>query len=76
MSTSNLEARVAALEQELQELRLATAGSPPVKDWRKTVGFFGNDPVMKRIMREALRYREESRKAVRRTRPKSKRRKP
>ena len=75
MAKSELETRVAALELEVQELRLAAASVSPLKDWRRTVGAFGNDPIMKRIMKEALRYREENRKAARRARPKAKRRK-
>ncbi len=41
------------------------------KDWRRTIGMFSGDPVMKRIDEAALRYREADR---RRTATKAKRR--
>jgi hypothetical protein len=31
------------------------------KDWRRTVGMFDNDPIMKEISEEGQRIREESR---------------
>ena len=74
MSSVDLELRVAALEREIQQLRATVAAKPAEKNWRRTVGIFGNDPVMKRIMKEALRIRDENRKATRRPKSKAKRR--
>jgi hypothetical protein len=31
------------------------------KDWRRTIGMFDNDPIMKDILDEALRSRDEER---------------
>jgi hypothetical protein len=32
------------------------------KDWRRTIGMFDDDPVMKDVIEEALRCRQEERK--------------
>lgn len=76
MGTNKLETRVAALEREVAELRSRRESEPRLKDWRRTVGMFGHDEFMQEVFAEALRYRERSRKAVRRSPAKSKRRKP
>jgi hypothetical protein len=70
MSQSLLEKRVAALEQEVAGLK-ATLAEQPRKDWRRTIGMFGDDPGMVEIFHEAMKIREEDR---RRTRPKPPRR--
>jgi hypothetical protein len=75
MAKSDIESRVDALEREVQELRAAVIKPQPEKDWRRTVGMFGDDPVMRRIMKNALQYREDNRKAAKRSRSKAKRRK-
>ena len=36
----------------------------PNKDWRRTVGMFRNDPVMKEIIEAGRRIREEDRQQV------------
>lgn len=64
MAEATLEERVARLEQRLDDL---TAGKAfkhrtPTKDWRRTVGMFRGDPVMKEVIEEALRLREEERR--------------
>ena len=66
MSPATLEERVAQLERRLDELAQAksASGSPP-KDWRRTVGMFQGDPIMKEIIDEALRMREAERDAAR-----------
>jgi len=64
MSQATLEERVTRLEKRLDELaqeRQANAHSPR-KDWRRTVGMFKGDPIMKEIIDEALRMREEERR--------------
>lgn len=76
MSSPALEERVAALEQQVTELRaLLTNGSRP-KDWRRTVGMFTGDEVMKRIDEQARKYREADRLKARRRQAKKRRAKP
>jgi hypothetical protein len=67
MSQATLEERVARLEKRLDELvqEKPTKGQPPSKDWRRTVGMFKDDPIMKEIIDEALRMREEERRQAR-----------
>src|SRR5579864_1785666 len=65
MTQTLLEKRVAALEHEVADLK-AVLAERPTKDWRRTVGIFGDDPGMREIFHEAMKIREENR---RRTRP-------
>jgi hypothetical protein len=66
MSQATLEERVARLEKRLDELiQDNSAGQPLRKDWRRTVGMFKADPIMKEIIDEALRMREEERREAR-----------
>jgi hypothetical protein len=66
MVQATLEQRVAALEQQVAELRAAAANGSPEKDWRRTIGMFTGDKVMKQIFDEALRFREADREKARR----------
>jgi len=66
-----LEQRVAILEQELSELK-AQRGNGHVKDWRRTVGMFTDNPGMKELFAEAMKLREADRRKARR-RPQRKR---
>ncbi len=59
-----LKARVAALERQVAQLQ-ASNGSPPVTDWRSTMGMFGDDPIMKAAFDEALKIREADRRRAR-----------
>ena len=71
MFQATLEERVARLEKRLDELAQggpANGYSPP-KDWRRTVGMFKGDPIMKEIIDEALRMREEERRRAREQEP-------
>ncbi|MBC8290481.1 MAG: hypothetical protein H8E37_09205 [Planctomycetes bacterium] len=54
---SSLEERVEKLEQAV----FRTNGQERRKDWRRTVGMFRDDPVMKEVIDEALRARAEER---------------
>jgi hypothetical protein len=67
MSQTTLEERVARLEKRLDELVQGrpSANQPLRKDWRRTVGMFKGDPIMKAIIDEALRLREAERTEVR-----------
>jgi hypothetical protein len=64
MAEQTLEERVAQLEKRLDELAGAGAAKPqpPKKDWRRTVGMFRDDPIMKEVIDGALRLREEERR--------------
>lgn len=66
-----LEQRVAVLELELSELK-AQRGNGHVKDWRRTVGMFTDNPGMKELFGEAMKLREADRGKARR-RPQRKR---
>ena len=65
MPTIRLEERVAALEQQVAELKSAIGNGAQTKDWRRTLGMFTGDEVMKRIDEAALKYREMDRKRAR-----------
>ena len=66
MNGFNLEQRVAALEQKVNQLEQAVANGSRPKDWREAAGFFAGDQAMKEIFAEALKYREADRKRARR----------
>jgi hypothetical protein len=66
MVQPTLEQRVAALERQVAEMRNGEPQSLRSKDWRRTIGMFDGDEVMKRILDEALKYREQNRKEARR----------
>jgi hypothetical protein len=57
----SLEERVAALEQAVFS-RDRKVGRD---DWKTTLGMFDDDPMMKEIIDEALRIREEERRLAR-----------
>jgi hypothetical protein len=65
MKTLTIEQRVATLEQELAELK-ARRGGGRVKDWRRTVGLFTDNPGMKDVFAEAMKLREADRSKARR----------
>jgi hypothetical protein len=65
MSASTLESRVTILEQQVAELRAAGTAANG-RDWRRTVGMFAGDEVMKEILDEARKYREADRRKARR----------
>jgi hypothetical protein len=69
MPPPSLEQRVAALEHEVSELKARPANGR-VKDWRRTVGRFTDDPGMKEIFAEAMKLREADRRKARRPAPK------
>lgn len=67
MVERTLEERVARLEQRMDDLAgsKATSFQVPAKDWRRTVGMFRGDPIMKQVINGALRLREEERQRAR-----------
>jgi hypothetical protein len=67
MAKTQLERRVATLEQQVAELRSQMpipAGT--TKDIRKLIGVFDGDEVMGDILAEALKFRERDRQKARR----------
>ena len=62
--SQTLEERVAKLEQTVAEL-LAKPREPGRDDWRKTIGMFTGDAVMREIDDEALKIREQDRRETR-----------
>lgn len=70
MPALTIEQRVAALERQMAALQ--SEPKPRTKDWRRTIGMFDGDEVMKRILDEALKYREQNRREARR-KPKGRR---
>lgn len=76
MNQATLEERVQKLEDNVAQL-MAEAGRPKRgKDWRRTVGMFAGDEVMRQIDAEGRKIREADRRRARRPRPKSRRPKP
>jgi len=63
MPQSALEERVTRLEQLYDEWlrKRSVAGEPDRDDWLKSVGMFAGDPLMKEILEEGRRIREEDR---------------
>lgn len=61
MSEITLEERVTTLEKLVEELMHKAGPSGRTKDWRRTVGMFAGDPIMKEIIEEGRRIREEDR---------------
>ncbi len=62
MASSTLEERIAELERLVKELMQRSGDSAEEKDWRRSVGMFDDDPIMKEIIEEGQRLREEDRK--------------
>jgi hypothetical protein len=67
MATISLEARVKRLEQLYTSLA-SSAKRGKKKDWRRTLGMFTGDDIMKRIDKNALQYRKQDRQKVGRQR--------
>ena len=62
MLDSPIEQRVARLERLVAEFTGQPNASPRQKDWRRTIGMFAGDPVMKEIIDAGRQIREEDRK--------------
>lgn len=69
MAEPSMEERIGVLERQVAELQAALrgggggGGGPPAKDWRRTVGMFAGDEVMKQIDEEARKFREADRQS-------------
>jgi hypothetical protein len=57
-----LEQRVAALEQEVAEIKAQQRNGAAEKDWRRTVGMF---PGLQEVFAEAMKIREADRRKAR-----------
>lgn len=68
MKTLTIEQRVAALEHELSELK-AAKDNGRVKDWRRTIGQFTDNPQMKEFFAEAMKLRDADRRKARGRQP-------
>lgn len=62
ITLENLEQRLAALEKEVAQLRLAQQPRPRFKDWRQAVGMFPGDDCMKQIDEAGREIREADRR--------------
>src|SRR5258708_5259542 len=58
---SSLEKRVAAIEQEIAQLKVKLAGSSEKPWWEQISGTFANDPAYKEASRLGREYRESLR---------------
>ena len=65
MSSLTLEDRLSRIEKLVDELVQKSTGGEPSKDWRRTVGMFDGDPIMREIIEEGRRIRELDREQTR-----------
>ena len=61
MSDTTLEERVTTLEKLVAELMNKADTAVRKKDWRRTIGMFDGDQIMKEIIDEGRRVREVDR---------------
>ena len=66
MTVRQLEQRVVTLEEKVAQLASQSAPNGRAKDWRRTIGMFGDDPIMKQVFEEAAKFRERDRARARR----------
>ena len=62
MPETSLEERIVKLEQMMETVLRNIELSTLKKDWRRTAGMFDSDPLMKEIIEEGQRVREEDRR--------------
>lgn len=60
-----MEERLARVEQLLEGLVRQSQQPKREKDWRSTIGMFDGDPIMKEIIEEGRRIREQDRAETR-----------
>ncbi len=58
-----IEDRIAVLESKVESILGARPLSTPLKDWRKTIGRFAGDELMKQIDAEGRKIRASDREA-------------
>ena len=64
MGEATLEERVIKLERLMETVLQQVDVSPRKKDWRRTAGMFDRDSMMKEIIDEGQRVREEDRRVT------------
>lgn len=64
MADATLEERVATLEHLVAQLLPPAGHVEPRKDWRRTVGMFDGDPIMREIIAEGQRIRDDDRQSA------------
>jgi hypothetical protein len=70
MARQSVEERLALLESRVAELQAALqVEQRPAKDWRRTIGAFTDDLGMQKILKAAMRLREEDRMKARAKKP-------
>ncbi len=65
MSNLTLEERVAELERLMATVIQQPGSQTREKNWRRTVGMFKDDPILKELIEEGRRIREEDRRQTR-----------
>jgi hypothetical protein len=66
MPRDNLEKRVAELEKQVHGLLADQAQPAHARDWRRTIGAFTGDEIMKEIFAEGRKIRDAERRHARR----------
>lgn len=70
MSRTTVKERISALERTVAELVQSWRPAGRVKDWRRTVGMFSGNELMKEIDAAGQKIREQNRQQARRRRTK------
>ena len=65
MSNLSLEERVTELERLMATFIQQPVSQTREKNWRRTAGMFKEDPIMKELIEEGQRIREEDRRQTR-----------
>jgi hypothetical protein len=75
MTVKELEQRVCELERQVEVLKRqrAVAQTDNGFDWERWIDKYKNDPDILAVLSDAMKLREKERRAVRRTRSKSRR---
>lgn len=76
MSRDELADRVAALEKQVASMLAERTANGGTKDWRRTLGAFSGDEVMRQIFAEGRKIREAERKRARQQGKKKRQRRP
>ena len=66
MSQASVEERISALERTVAQLVQSRETASLVKDWKRTVGMFSGNELMKEIDAAGQKIREEDRQRARR----------
>ena len=65
MSQTSVEERISALERTIADLVQWRRGANRVKDWKRTVGMFSGNELMKEIDAAGQRIRDQDRQRAR-----------